>query len=68
MSVVDQPEMAANEIVVNVPLMIRLLEWAREDSKSDMELHRAVENMIALSIDNSLLEMTAYDDIIDILD
>jgi mannose/fructose-specific phosphotransferase system component IIA len=33
-------------ISVNVPLLIRLLEWAREDAKTDMQLHELVERAL----------------------
>lgn len=34
-------------VSMDVPLLIRLLEWAHEDAKTDIEIHIAVENMIA---------------------
>ena len=33
-------------IALDIPLMIRVLELAREDIKSDMDLHRVVERLI----------------------
>ena len=33
-------------VTINIPLMIRLLELAREDVKTDMELHHIVERLI----------------------
>lgn len=36
-------------IHIDVPLFIRLLEYAREDAKNDMELHRLTEKVIRLS-------------------
>lgn len=32
-------------LVVTIPLLIRALEWAREDAKTDVEVHNFVENM-----------------------
>jgi hypothetical protein len=55
-----------NTITVNVPLMIRLLEWAKEDAKTDMDLHKVTENLIDLSMKKDVLEMCEYEDIIDI--
>ena len=55
-----------NTITVNVPLMIRLLEWAKEDAKTDMDLHKVTENLIDLSMKEDVLEMCEYEDIIDI--
>lgn len=32
---------------ISIPLLLRSLEWAREEAKDDIELHEYVENMIA---------------------
>jgi len=48
-------------ITLNCELMVRLLEWAREEVKADVPLHVAVENM---SKKGSPLTMKDYDDII----
>jgi hypothetical protein len=57
----DNPE---DLIKVNIPLMIRLLEYAREDAKSDMDLHDVAEQLIMLSKDGSALSMDHYDTIV----
>jgi len=49
-------------ISLDVPLLIRILEAAREDIKNDVELHKFVENMIKIS-DRGVLTMKDYDDI-----
>jgi hypothetical protein len=49
-------------ITMNVPLFIRMLELAREDIKSDEQLHRLVENIIDLK--DNLLTMDDYDEIV----
>ena len=36
-------------ITVDVPLFIRLLEYAREDAQTDMDLHDLADNIIQLS-------------------
>lgn len=41
-------------ISMDVPLMIRIMEFAREDAKDDMALHSAVEKMIEMSKSKSL--------------
>lgn len=33
-------------IELTVPLLIKLLEWAREDSTSDIQLHKVVERIV----------------------
>lgn len=53
-------------IRLNVPLVIRLLEYAREDANHDVDLHIIVENMIDLSEDGDILEMEHYPDIVKI--
>jgi hypothetical protein len=47
-------------IKVDVPLFIRLLEYAREDAKSDMDLHKIAENIIELSATGETLGMQEY--------
>lgn len=52
-------------ISMDVPLMIRLLEYAREDAKTDMDLHKVAENLIQLSKEGRLLDMSDYDSIVE---
>jgi hypothetical protein len=47
-------------IKIDVPLFIRLLEYAREDAKSDMDLHKVAENIIQLSSSGVVLGMQEY--------
>jgi hypothetical protein len=51
-------------ITVDVPLFIRLLEYAREDAKTDMDLHDVAENIISLSSVGKTLTMNDYSSII----
>jgi hypothetical protein len=51
-------------IKLDVPLFIRLLEYAREDAKDDMDLHRVAENAIDLSQMGSTLSMKDYEAIV----
>jgi hypothetical protein len=37
-----------DSITMDIPLLIRVLELAREDVKSDMELHRITERLISI--------------------
>jgi hypothetical protein len=46
-------------IAFDIPLMIRVLELAREDIKSDMDLHRVVERLIDIR-NNGVLTMDDY--------
>jgi hypothetical protein len=47
-------------IKVDVPLFIRLLEYAREDAQTDMDLHDLAENIIAMSTPGKTLSMDDY--------
>lgn len=51
-------------IKTDIPLMIRLLEYAREDAKSDTDLHKITENMISLCDTGQALTMTDYEKIV----
>jgi hypothetical protein len=51
-------------VKMDVPLLIRMLEYAREDVKTDMDLHKVAENLILLSQKGRILDMTDYDSII----
>lgn len=41
-------------ITMDIPLFIRMLEFAREDAKTDMDLHTVTGKAIELSKDHSL--------------
>lgn len=47
-------------IIMDIPLMIRVLELAREDIKTDMDLHRVVERLIHIR-NKGVLTMDDYD-------
>ena len=51
-------------ITVDIPLFMRLLEFAREDAKTDLDLHVATENIIKLSECGCTLTMDDYNDIV----
>lgn len=55
-------ENEADIISMDVPLLIRLLEYAREDAKSDMDLHNVADNMIKLQ--NETLTMKHYNQLV----
>jgi hypothetical protein len=48
-------------IKLDVPLFIRLLEYAREDAKSDMDLHELTDNIIEMSSEGRVLSMDDYE-------
>jgi len=51
-------------VTLDIPLFIRMMEYAREDAKSDMDLHSATERMIKLASSGNTLGMDAYDQIV----
>ena len=48
-------------IKLDVPLFIRLLEYAREDAKSDMDLHELTDNIIEMSSEGRVLSMDDFE-------
>jgi hypothetical protein len=52
-------------ITMDVPLFIRLLEYAREDAQTDMDLHNVAENAINLGLDGGVLSMKNYNQLIE---
>jgi hypothetical protein len=51
-------------ISVDVPLFIRLLEFAREDATDDMMLHDVAEKLRELCADGDIMQMEQYEEII----
>lgn len=50
-------------VTMDIPLLLRMLEFAREDAHEDMDLHDVTERMIALSKEGPL-SMDDYDSIV----
>lgn len=55
---------AVDTVTLDIPLIIRLFEYAREDAKTDMDLHNVTEKLIALSKETDVLTMDQYDAIV----
>ena len=51
------PKKVIPTLTMDIPLFIRLLEWAKEDAKSDLELHRLTEKAYTK---NKVLVMRDY--------
>jgi hypothetical protein len=49
---------------MDVPLFIRLIEFAREDAKTDMELHDVTEKLTSMCKRGNTLTMHDYDKIV----
>jgi hypothetical protein len=54
----------SDKVTVDIPLFIRLLEYAREDAKTDMDLHNVAEKAIAASETGKTLTMADYDSLV----
>jgi len=48
-------------VTVDIPLLIRLFEYAREDAKTDLDLHIVAKNMIQKGNRGKVLTIHDYD-------
>jgi len=64
--VFDQQEQdnPTDTITIDVPLMIRLMEYAKEDARDDMALHSVAERLTQLAAEGRTLSMEDYDAIV----
>lgn len=61
----EEPEDNPPDVVkLDIPLLLRLLEYAREDAETDMDLHQVTDMLIKLSGDGDTLTMQNYDQIV----
>jgi hypothetical protein len=51
----------ADTVTVDVPLLIRIMEYAKEDAKTDLDLHNVAEKLIGMSREGRTLTMDDYD-------
>mgnify|MGYP003346635974 CR=1 FL=1 len=51
---------------LDIPLLIRIMEFAKEDAQTDMDLHKVAENIITLSKTGKPLTMEDYNNIVNI--
>lgn len=58
------PNGPVDAISVDVPLFLRLLEFAREDAQTDMDLHSLTENILKTQESKSVLTMDDYDTVV----
>ena len=58
--VAEAEENPQDAVSMDVPLLIRIMEYAREDAKTDMDLHDVAENLIRLSAEGRTLSMHDY--------
>jgi hypothetical protein len=55
-----------DSIKLDIPLFIRIMEYAREDAQSDMDLHKVTENITSMAEGGTTLTMEDYDAIVSI--
>ncbi len=59
----EAEEDSVDTVTMDIPLLLRMMEYAREDAQEDMDLHDVAERMIELSKDGPL-SMDDYDSIV----
>jgi hypothetical protein len=61
---IPSTENPIDTITMDIPLFIRMLEYAREDAKTDMDLHDVTEKAISMGENGEILTMDNYEDIV----
>jgi len=61
----EEQEDPTDIIAMDVPLFLRMLEYAREDAEQDIDLHKVTERAIEAVKLRGLLSMEDYQDIVD---
>ena len=61
---VNEEENPIDKITMDIPLFVRMMEYAREDAKDDMDLHQVTARAIQLMQQHDALDMNSYDTII----
>lgn len=61
---IEEDENPKDVVSMDIPLLIRLLEYSREDAKTDMDLHNVTERLIQFSKNGDVLSMEQYDAIV----
>jgi hypothetical protein len=61
---IEEETNPTDKITMDVPLFIRMLEYAKEDAKTDLDLHSATEQVLNLSTEGRTLTMDDYNTIV----
>lgn len=61
---VTEADNPIDRVTLDIPLLLRIMEYSKEDAKTDMDLHHVVEKMIELSSSGQNLSMDHYNEII----
>lgn len=59
---------SVDSVTMDIPLLVRLMEFAREDANSNTILHKMVERLIEMSEEGQSLSMSDYEDIVGSVD
>lgn len=51
-------------VTMDVPLLLRMLEYAREDAQDDMDLHDITDRLVELGLNGETLTMDDYETIV----
>ena len=65
-SVELEEENAVDKVTMDIPLLIRIMEYSKEDAKSDMDLHKVAENLVEYSKSGKTLTMACYNHVVGI--
>lgn len=57
----NKEENEADKVTLDVPLLIRLMEFSKEDASEDVDLHVVAENLVRLSESGKCLSMEDYE-------
>jgi hypothetical protein len=63
-SVNKEAENPTDKVTMDIPLFLRIMEYAKEDAKTDMDLHDVTERAIALMKEHEYLCMDNYKDLV----
>jgi hypothetical protein len=63
-SMESKKENPVDIVSMDVPLFIRMLEFAREDASTDMDLHDLAQKAISMSSEGEPLTMMHYDELV----
>ena len=64
----NEQEDAVDTITMDVPLFIRMLEYAREDAQEDVDLHDVTEKANLLGKERGILQMEDYNEIVGVVE
>lgn len=64
-SSMDEAVNPTDTVKMDVPLLLRVMEYSKEDAKTDMDLHDVVTNLVDMSKTGETLTMKNYNDAVD---